>query len=68
MDITSIKDKENILDTLNKTFNTSVITNVPCIIYYKSGNIENVIVDKKGIFNYNEFVNLLKDNSYEKAS
>ena len=68
LDITSIKDKENILDNLNKTFNTSIITNVPCIIFFKNGNIEDIIVDKNDIFNYNDFVSLLKDNNYEKAS
>ncbi len=67
LDVTSIKDKDNYLDDLNKTFNTNIISNVPCIIYFKSGNIEDIIVDKKGVFEYNIFVNLLKDNTYEKA-
>ena len=68
LDITSAKDKKETLDKLNKMFNTDEITNYPCIIYFRDGNIEKVIVDKNDVFDYNKFINLLKDNAFEKAS
>ncbi len=67
LDITSLKDDENILNNLNKEFNTDLIINYPCILYFKDGQIADIIVDKNKVFDYNKFINLLKDNTYEKA-
>ena len=67
LDITSLKDDENTLNKLNKEFDTDKIINYPCILYFKDGQIKDIIVDKNNVFDYNKFVNLLKDNTYEKA-
>lgn len=66
--ITDIKDNENFLSDLNDAFNTTQITNVPCILYYEQGTLEKVIVKSDGIFNVKEFTNLLKDLEYEKKA
>ena len=68
LDITSFKNDEDLLNKLGKSFNTKLITNTPCILYFKDNNLEEVIVDKNKVFNYNKFINLLKDNAYEKAN
>ena len=68
LDITSIKNNEDTLDKLNDKFNTTKIINTPCILYYKDSALKEILIDKNGIFDYNNFINLLKDNAYEKAS
>ena len=67
IDVTKIKDNDSLLNNLNKIFNTDKIVNIPCIIYYQNNEIKDIILDNKNIFDYNKFINLLKDNAYERA-
>lgn len=65
INITDNKD-DKILTKLNDTFNTTKISNVPCILYFKNNTLEQIIVDKNSVFNINDFTTLLDTNNYEK--
>lgn len=66
INITDIKDNKNLITKLNDTFNTTKISNVPCILYFKNNVLEQVIMDDKNIFNVNDFTKVLDDYNYEK--
>lgn len=68
LDVTDEKKDNNFLNNLNTTFKTDLIKNVPCILYFANNKLEKVIVDENKVFDYNSFINLLKDYEFEKAS
>lgn len=68
IDITSIKDDKDLNTRLNKAFNTDQIKNTPCILYFKDTVLTDIIDDKSGIFEVEEFENLLKRNDYMKEA
>lgn len=67
LNITEIKDNENILKDLNNSFKTNEITNIPCILFYKDSKLESV-VQKEGIFTAKDFQNILNANEYTKIN
>ena len=63
-----LENKKGVITTLNSTFNTDKVINIPCILYFKNNELNTVIINKDGLFDYNDLINLLKNNEYEKAS
>lgn len=63
----NVTGENNAISKLNDVFNTTEITNIPCILYFKDNVLEKVIVDKKDIFNPMHFSELLERNEFEKA-
>ena len=68
IDITLDKDDKNLNSKLNKVFDTNVINNITCLIYFKDGKVVDIIESKTGIFNSSEFENLLKEQEYMKEA
>ena len=66
ININNYLDGNDIYSRLNEIFNTSKITNNPCILYYKNNEFNSIIINEKGIFDYNDFIKLLTENDYEK--
>lgn len=67
IDVTDDIDDENLYNIISQTFNID-ISNLPCIIYVRNGNIERIINEEKESFNYTDFEKLLKEFQYEKKS
>ena len=61
-------EKKNVEMKLNDIFSTTKISNIPCILYFKNNELKDIIVEKDKVFDYNDFINLLKDNDYEKEA
>ncbi len=55
----SIKSN-NLMSYLNKSFNTDLISSIPCILYYEDGKLNTVIQNATEIFDANEFEKLLE--------
>ena len=68
ININDYLDDQNIYNELNNIFSTNKIKNAPCILYFEDNELIRVIQKNDGIFNYNDFTNLLKENGYEKMS
>lgn len=69
LNITSIKDKEDYIDQINKALSLEEIkvTNVPTIIYYKEGKAVDIINrEDDNIMNVGDFQKLLDINNIEK--
>lgn len=66
INVTDIKDDENLYTRLNDSFNTTQIQNVPCILYFKNNQLFKVIIEKDKVFNVNDFKDVLTKNEYER--
>ena len=60
MDITDKINNNNLMSYLNKTFNTELISSIPCILYYEDGKLDTVIQNNTDIFDAKEFQKLLE--------
>jgi len=65
VNVTNDLKNEKLYTNLNDAFNTTRISNVPCILYYKNDVLDTIIGNEKGIFSHKEFEKLLKENEYE---
>lgn len=68
VDVTKRLEDKTLIKDLNDSFNTTDITNTPCILFYLNGKLEKVIVNDKGIFNTKDLTDLLTKYEYEKIS
>ena len=66
VNVTNIKDDENFYSEINDTFNTKLISNIPCILHFKNNELKKVIYNKDLNKTYTEFENLLKENEFDK--
>ncbi len=62
LNITSYLEKEDLIDKLNKRFDTNEIKKVPCILYYENKILTKVING----FEYLEFSDILKTDNFIK--
>ena len=60
LNITDNIESNNLMSYLNKTFNTDLISSIPCILYYEDGTLNTVIQNPTEIFDANEFEKLLE--------
>ena len=66
LNIESIMDSDNYLTRLNNAFNTSEITTVPIILYYRDGQlVDTVTRDDDNVINAGDFQKLLDIYEYE---
>lgn len=65
INITSIKNDDDLYVKVNNTFNTKLINNVPAILYFKNNELVNVINYENTLKVYNEFKNTLIENGYD---
>ncbi|MGN1378854.1 MAG: DUF6568 family protein [Bacilli bacterium] len=65
INITSIKNDDDLYVKVNNTFNTKLINNVPAILYFKNNELVNVINYENTSKVYNEFKNTLIENGYD---
>ena len=65
VNITSIKNDDDLYDKINSTFNTKLINNVPAILYFKNKELVNVINYENTSKVYNELKNTLIENGYD---
>lgn len=65
VNITSIKNDDDLYDKINNTFNTKLINNVPAILYFKNKELVNVINYENTSKVYNELKNTLIENGYD---
>lgn len=64
INVTKYKNTDDLYDKLNKTFETSAITEEPCILYFKDRKFNSIIkLDNKK--NIDTFEQLLLNNNYE---
>lgn len=68
VNVTDIKESKTLYNDLNNAFKTNKITNVPCIIYYRNGDIISVVSDKNKVFEASKFKDLLEENEFQKLS
>lgn len=68
VNVTSHKEDTNLYNDLANSFKTNRIKNIPCILYYINGNIEDVIISRKDLFEAKDFEELLKKQNYDKIS
>lgn len=61
LNVSDLIESNNLISTLNKTFNTDLISSVPCILYYEDDKLDYVIQNNKDIFDVKEFQELLDD-------
>jgi len=66
VNVTNIKDDENFYSEINDTFNTKLISNIPCILHFKNNELKKVIYNKDLNKTYTNFENLLKENEFDK--
>lgn len=66
VNVTNIKDDENFNSEINDTFNTKLISNIPCILHFKNNELKKVIYNKDLNKTYTNFENLLKENEFDK--
>lgn len=66
VNVTNIKDDENFNSEINDTFNTKLISNIPCILHFKNNELKKVIYNKDLNKTYTDFENLLKENEFDK--
>lgn len=66
VNVTNIKDDENFNSEINDTFNTKLISNIPCILHFKNNELKKVIYNKDLNKTYTNFENLLKENEFGK--
>lgn len=66
VNVTNIKDDENFYTEINNTFNTKLISNIPCILHFKNNELKKVIYNKDLNKTYTDFENLLKENEFDK--
>ena len=60
LNITDNISSNNLMSYLNKTFNTDLISSVPCILYYEDDKLNTVIQNNTDIFDAKEFQKLLE--------
>ena len=65
VNITSIKNDDDLYDKINSTFNTKLINNIPAILYFKNNELVNVINYENTSKVYNELKNTLIENGYD---
>ena len=68
IDVTEEKENSDIIEELNRTFSTDKISNIPCILYYEATELEDVIVNRNGLFKVSDFEDLLKEQGYTKEA
>lgn len=68
INITDILENKDLYNNLNDTFNTTKITNVPCILFFQNGEIKEIIMDQESVFNVNDLKDLLNKYEYEQIS
>lgn len=66
VNVTNIKDDENFNSEINDTFNTKLISNIPCILHFKNNELNKVVYNKDLNKTYTDFENLLKENEFDK--
>lgn len=66
LNIESIMDSDNYLTRLNNAFNTDEITTVPIILYYRDGELVDIVTrDDANVINAGDFQKLLDIYEYE---
>ena len=60
LDMTESIKSNSLMSYLNKSFNTDLISSIPCILYYKDGKLDTVIQNATEIFDANELKELLE--------
>lgn len=68
INVTNLKESSTLYNELNDAFSTTMIKNVPCLLYFKSDELEKIIIDEKKIFNADDVIKLLDEYDYEKIS
>lgn len=66
LNVENIKDEDNYITRINKTFNTDIIEKVPTILYYKDGKlVDSVKRTDNNCINAGDFQKLLDIYEYE---
>ena len=60
INITDKINNNNLMSYLNKTFNTDLISSIPCILYYEDGKLNTVIQNNTDVFDAKDFQKLLE--------
>lgn len=67
INVTNQVENANLINELNKKFDTQSIENIPCILYFENGQLKETLLDKNKVFDYSKFEKLLKEKKYEKS-
>ena len=59
LNMTDNINSNNLISYLNKTFNTELISSIPCILYYEDGKLNTVIQNNTDVFDAKDFQILL---------